>query len=104
MAVIGWAIGSLGRSVYREALLTQMLVLFLAGMVKGGVGYLVLGVGEVSGIFSYLVRIALPSSLETAVLVPLAYNLFRDVWDVRRLWRLLTETLKAYERKILVKR
>lgn len=104
LAVIGWTVGSLGRSVYREALLTQMLVLFAAGLVKGGVGYLVLSGGEVEGLFSYLARIALPSSLETAILVPLVYNLVRDVWDVKRLRRLVTNGLKAYETKIFVKR
>lgn len=104
LAVIGWGIGSLGRSVYREALLTQILVLFTAGLVKGGVGYLILGGGEVTGLFSYLMRIALPSSLETAILIPLVYNLARDFWDGKRLRRLVTNSLKAYERKIFVKR
>lgn len=104
LAMIGWMVGSLGRSVYREALLTQFVVLFVAGLGKGVFTYVFQRGGELSGVFAYLIRVSTLSSLETALLVPLLYKagtviFFDDSWR-----RALMSGLRAYERKIFVKR
>jgi rod shape-determining protein MreD len=104
LAVAGWLVGSLGRSVYREALLTQMVVIFLAGLGKGAFGYLLLRGGEVSGLFTYLLRISFLSSLETALVVPLLLRAGQDLFGGGRLERMIVDRLRAYERKIFVKR
>jgi rod shape-determining protein MreD len=103
LAVVGWAVGSLGKTVYREAVLTQVVIVFLAGLGKGIFGYLMLRGGETAGLFPYLFRILFPSAVWTAILVPVIFNVLKDQLD-RRLWELLIRTVRTYEKKLLVKR
>jgi rod shape-determining protein MreD len=95
LSLVGWAVGSLGRSVYREAAMTQAVVLFLAAFGNGVLVYLILGDGEAAGLVSYMLRVGLPSSLLTAILVPLLINVVERVTHTR---------LRFHERKIFVKR
>lgn len=95
LTLVGWGVGSLGRSVYRESGITQGLVLFIAGLGKGILVYLLLRGGDVSGVPAYGLRIALPSSILTAVTVPLLLFILE---------RVIHRRLKFHERKILVKR
>ena len=104
LAVIGWVVGSLGRSVYREALMTQVVVLFVAGLGKGVFGYAFLRGGDLTGVFAYLIRISILSSLETAVLVPMLYKAGTAIFLEDKWRRALMSGLRAYERKIFVKR
>ena len=101
--VVGWVAGTLGRSVYREAIFTQGVVIFLAGMAKGCFDYMLLRGGELDGILVYLLRICLLSSLETAIVVPLFYRAAKELSEVDYR-RLIMDGLRAYERKLFVKR
>lgn len=95
LALVGWAVGSLGRSVYRESGLTQGLVLLIAGLGHGLMVYVLLRGGDVDGLVAYGVHVTLPSAVLTAVLVPAALH------GVERYFH---RQLKFHERKILVRR
>ncbi len=95
LALVGWVVGSLGRSVYREAALTQAVVLFLAATGKSILVYLFLGDGEAAGLLSYMVWVGLPSALLTAILVPAIITVIEHLTHTR---------LRFHERKIFVKR
>ncbi len=95
MTLVGWAVGSLGRSVYRESGVTQGLVLMVAGLGKGFLVYLFLRGGELAGVPSYLLRVTLPTAVLTAFAVPLV------LLGVDRYFH---KRLKFHERKVLVKR
>jgi rod shape-determining protein MreD len=101
--VVGWLVGSLGRSVYRESIVTQGVVIFLAGMAKGGFDYMLLRGGELDGILVYLLRICLLSSLESAIVIPIFYRAAKELSEVDYR-RLIRDGLRAYERKLFVKR
>ena len=105
MLGIGWVVGSLGRSVYREAIITHIVVLLLAGLAKASLGYLFLRGGEVSGFFIYLFRVALPSAFLTAILVPLIYQALKGFFGHGQgVGHRLTALIRTYEKKIFVKR
>jgi rod shape-determining protein MreD len=105
LAVIGWGVGTLGRSVYREALITQMVMLFGSSLALGSVEFLFDRGGELEGFFLYLARVVLPSALITALAVSIIYKAARDLYRDRHGWRRSTlRRLRSYERKILVKR
>lgn len=95
MTLVGWAVGSLGRSVYREAAITQGVVLFVAALGRGALVFLLLGKGELAGLAAYLLRISFPAALLTALTVPAL---------VLGLERATRTRLRFDERKILVKR
>ncbi len=95
LALVGWAVGSLGRSVYRESGLTQGLAILVAGLGQGILVYLLLRGGDIDGLISYMARVTLPSSMLTAALVPAALH------EVQRFSH---RQLKFHERKILVRR
>ena len=105
MMGIGWVVASLGRSVYREAIITHIVVLLLAGLAKASLGYLFLRGGELSGFFAYLFRVAFPSAFLTAILVPLIYQVVRGFFGHGQgLGQRLTSLIRKYEKKIFVKR
>lgn len=105
MALIGWMVGSLGRSVYRDALATHIVVLFGASVAKSLAGFLVLRGGELSGLVPYLLRITLPDAVATALLVPVLWRWMQTVFlGSRDSGRFVKRLLKKYERKLLVKR
>lgn len=105
MLAIGWVVASLGRSVYREAIITHIVVLLLAGLVKAGLGYLFLRGGELTGFFSYMFIVAFPSAFLTAVLVPLIYQVVRGFFGHgQSLGQRLFALIRTYEKKIFVKR
>ena len=101
--VVGWLVGSLGRSVYRESIVTQGLVILLAGLAKGSFDFMLLRGGELDGILVYLLRIRLLSSLETAIVVPILFRAAKELSEVDYR-RLIRDGLRAYERKLFVKR
>ena len=72
MSLVGWLAGSFSRSVYRESPLTQVLFLFVAGLVKSALSFLLLGGGEPGALPRYMLGIGFPSAALTALAVPLA--------------------------------
>jgi len=84
LALIGWLVGFLGRSVYREAPITRGTVLFIAGVLKGGMVYLILRSGDVEGLLPFTLRITLPASLLTALLVPWGLSRYERRFRTRR--------------------
>lgn len=104
MALIGWVVGSLGRSVYRDAMITHVVVIFTSALARGLVEYVVLRGGEITGIVPYGFRVVLPGAALTAFSIPLLYRAFLGLGDPRDWPGLFLERLRDYERKILVKR
>jgi rod shape-determining protein MreD len=106
LSLVGWVVGSSGRSLYREALLTQAVVLLLAGLGKSLLGYWILSRGELAGSWIYLLRVGLPSSLVTALVIPPLFEHGAKPLARRLefLPRFLEETWKAYEKRLLSKR
>lgn len=105
LALIGWTVGSLGRSVYRDSLATHVVVLFGAAVAKSLAGFLVLRGGELGGIAPYLLRVALPDAAATALLVPILWRWMQTVFlGSRDGGRIVKRMIRNYERKLLVKR
>jgi rod shape-determining protein MreD len=105
LALIGWVVASVGRSVYRDSLLTHIVVLFVAGLAKGLIGYVLLRGGELSGIVLYFIRITLPQALATALLVPVLWRWLQTVPAASQgSVRFFKGAWRRYEKKLLVKR
>jgi rod shape-determining protein MreD len=105
LAAVGWVVGSLGRSVYRDSLATHVVVLFGAAVAKSLVGFLVLRGGELGGIASYLLRITLPDAVATALLVPVLWRWIQTLFQGSRDGgRIVKRMFRSYERKLFVKR
>jgi hypothetical protein len=62
------------RTVYRDSLLTQALAVFVAGILDGTAGYLIVRPGGAAGLPAYLARVVLPMAAATALLVPLLWH------------------------------
>lgn len=95
LSLVGWLAGSFSRSVYRESPLTQATFLFVAGLAKSAISLLLLGRGELAAFPRYMLFIAFPSALLTALAVPLARA---------GIERLLHLRIRLHAPKILVKR
>jgi rod shape-determining protein MreD len=105
LALVGWMVGSLGRSVYRESLATHIVVLFGAGVARSLAGFLVLRGGELGGLAPYLFRVTLPDAAATALLVPVLWRWLKTAFaGSRDGGRIVKRMLRKYERKLLVKR
>jgi len=82
--VAGWLAGTCGERLYRESSLVAAGVVFLSslgGLVVNYLLFLYLGI-HISP-FNALIKVALPASLYTAVLVPLFFGRFLRVFQVR---------------------
>jgi rod shape-determining protein MreD len=105
LTMVGWAVDALGPVVYRESLLTQVVVLGGAGLLGGSLRYLLFEGGDPTGLWIYLLRIVLPGALLGALLLPLVAAGGIRVWkDRREILRHLRKQLQVYERKLYVKR
>ncbi len=105
LALVGWGVGILGRSVYREAFVTHVLVTLGAGLVKSVLSYCILRGGELGGLPVYLLRAALPSAALTALLVPLGDRSLLGARRRRATWtRSTLRTLREHEGKTFHKR
>jgi len=99
ITVIGWGVGLVGRSVYKEAFVTHVLMTFGAALLKPIMTYVIVR-GDLSGLPWYFVRIAVPSALLTALLVPLGDRSLRRGRNRRLVWsRTTLRTLREYERQ-----
>jgi rod shape-determining protein MreD len=67
-----WGASSLGRTIYRDSIITQGLMILGAGLVRGWLRYVTLSGEGTGGMFPYLVRVSFPSALATAILLPWA--------------------------------
>lgn len=74
LTLIGWGVGSLGRSIYREAMLTQVMMMLGGGLLHGILVYLLMTGGDPAGLPGYVLRIALPGAALTALVVPFAFH------------------------------
>ncbi len=83
LALIGWGVGFLGRTVYRDSVLTQGVLIVFSALLHGGVVFLVLRGGAFDGLFGYMGRFVAPSALLTALIVPALHAGYR-VWRERR--------------------
>jgi rod shape-determining protein MreD len=103
ITLVGWGVGLVGRSVYREAFVTHVLMTFGASLLKPLLTYGIVR-GDLSGLPWYFVRIAVPSAFLTALLVPLGDRSFRGRTR-RTTWsRSTLRTLREYERQSSIKR
>jgi rod shape-determining protein MreD len=76
--VAAWAASSLGRTIYRESVVTQAVMILGAVLLRGWIRYIALSADDATGLFLYLVRVSLPSAVITALLLPwLAHRLAR---------------------------
>jgi rod shape-determining protein MreD len=104
ITLVAWGVGVAGRTVYREAFGTHVLMNFGAGMAKPLLTYLIVH-GGLSGFFWYFVRIALPSAVLTAILVPLGDRSLGLGRNRRPAWsRTTLRTLREYEKQASLKR
>jgi rod shape-determining protein MreD len=105
MALIGWFVGLLGRSVYREAFVTQVLMTLGAGLVKPILTYAILRGEDLAGLPLYFLRIGAPSAILTAFLAPLGERSLLRPRPRRFAWsRTTLRRLREYEGKTLFKR
>jgi len=101
---MGWGVGLVGRSVYREALVTHVLMTFGAALLKPIFTYVIVR-GDLSGLPWYVLRVAVPSAFLTALLVPLADRSLRLGRGRRPAWsRTTLRTLREYEKQAGIKR
>jgi rod shape-determining protein MreD len=104
ITVVGWGVGLVGRTVYREAFVTHVLMTFGAALTKPILTYATVH-GELSGLPWYFVRIAVPSALMTAILVPIGDRSLRLGRSRRPAWsRTTLRTLREYEKQASIKR
>lgn len=105
MALIGWSVGLLGRSVYREAFVTHVLMILGAGLVKPILTYVILRGDALAGLPLYFLRIGIPSAVLTSFLVPLGeWSLLRPR-SRRFAWsRTTLRRLREHEGQTLFKR
>jgi rod shape-determining protein MreD len=104
ITLVAWGVGMAGRTVYREAFVTHVLMSFGAATAKPLLTYLIVH-GGLSGFFWYFVRIALPSAVMTAILVPLGDRALGLGRNRRTAWsRTTLRTLREYERQSTIKR
>jgi rod shape-determining protein MreD len=104
ITLVAWGVGMAGRTVYREAFVTHALMTFGAGLLKALLTYGIVH-GDLSGLPWYFVRIALPSALLTAILVPLGDRSLRLGRNRRTGWtRNNLRTLREYEKQASFKR
>ncbi|NNF06993.1 MAG: rod shape-determining protein MreD [Candidatus Eisenbacteria bacterium] len=73
--VFGWIVGNLGRSIYREAFSTQVILILIFGLVRGALTYLYATNGELAGLPLYALTYMLPSVVLTALICPLIFKL-----------------------------
>jgi rod shape-determining protein MreD len=104
ITLVAWGVGMAGRTVYREAFVTHVLMNFGAALVKPLLTYAIVH-GDLSGLPWYFVRIALPSALLTGILVPLGDRSLRLGRNRRTTWtRATLRTLREYEKQASIKR
>ena len=75
---LAWIIGSAGRTVYREAFPTQVLMILGATLVHGVAIYLSV-VGTLQGVLLYLIKTVFLGALLPAVVIPLVYHALKYV-------------------------
>jgi len=74
LTLIGWSVGSVGKAIYREAAVTQALMMVLGGVAHGVMTYAAATRGDFSGVGLYVLRAALPSAILTAGVVTVAFH------------------------------
>jgi rod shape-determining protein MreD len=74
-ALVGWMVGSMGRTLYRDSALTQGLAMIAGGLGRGIIVYLLMTEGDLPGMGGHLLREVAPASLVTAIVVPIIYHL-----------------------------
>jgi len=74
LTLVGWGVGSLGKAIYREAAVTQAVVILGAGLLRGALVYLLRTEADFAGLPGYVSVSAAPSAATTAILVPLIYH------------------------------
>ena len=104
ITLVGWGVGVAGRTFYREAFLTHVLMNFGAALVKPLLTYAIVH-GDLGGLPWYFIRIALPSALMSGILVPLGDRSLRLGRNRRTTWsRATLRTLREYEKQASLKR
>lgn len=104
ITLVAWGVGLLGRSVYREAFVTHMLLCFGAALLKPILTYAIVR-GDLSGLPWYVIRVCIPSAFLTALFVPLGDRSLRLGRNRRHTWsRSTLRTLREYERQSGIKR
>ena len=104
ITLAAWGVGVAGRTVYRDAFVSHVLMTFGAGLFKALITYGIVH-GDLSGLAWYFLRIALPSALLTAILVPLGDRALRLGRNRRTGWtRNNLRTLRQYEKQASFKR
>jgi rod shape-determining protein MreD len=80
---IGAGMGSLGKTIYRDAPITHAVMIVLAFLARGVFEFVLVSGGSPSGLHWYVLRVVLPGAVLTAILVPGVYHLILN-WNRRR--------------------
>src|SRR5262245_65840231 len=79
LCMTGYLVGHIWDSVVKESYLTQGVTLFLAGLLHDILYFLVYSQGDLGLFGTFLLRVAIPSALYTAVLCPFLLRLIEGM-------------------------